>query len=76
MHWVGHSDSVRRRRIPSSKYRDMDTSAWRHGRMNKDLSSAQNPVPEIAQTSNKVQTSEGNTLAQIISSVPGITDAI
>ncbi|XP_024383481.1 uncharacterized protein [Physcomitrium patens] len=58
LHWVGHSDSVRRRRIPSSKYRDMDTSAWRHGRMNKDLSSAQNPVPEIAQTSNKVQTSE------------------
>lgn len=40
--------------MPSSKYRDMDTSAWRHLRTNKDLPSTQNPeVGSTAQTSNE-----------------------
>ena len=39
--------------MPSSKYRDMDTSVWRHARTNKDLPSTQNPEPGPAQAFNE-----------------------
>lgn len=39
--------------MPSSKYRDMDTSIWRHARTNKDLPSTQNAEPGSAQTFNE-----------------------
>ena len=39
--------------MPSSKYRDMDTSAWRHVRTSKDVLSTQNPELGSAQTFNE-----------------------
>lgn len=73
LHWAGHSDSVRRRRVPSSKYRDMDTSAWRRARSNKDLPFIQNPEPGSAQTFN--ERIEATTPAQKAPPLPLIADS-
>ncbi|KAG0598525.1 hypothetical protein M758_12G081400 [Ceratodon purpureus] len=73
LHWAGHSDSVRRRRVPSSKYRDMDTSVWRHARTNKDLPSTQNPEPGPAQAFN--ERIEATTPAPKAPPLPSIADS-
>ncbi|CAK9264595.1 unnamed protein product [Sphagnum jensenii] len=35
----GHSESVRRRRVPSSKYRDMETTPWHNSRNSREVQS-------------------------------------
>ncbi len=39
LHWTGHSESVRRRRVPSSKYRDMETTPWHNSRNSREVQS-------------------------------------
>jgi hypothetical protein len=45
LHWMGLSESVRRRRVPSSKYRDMETTPWHNSRNSREVQSTRIEEP-------------------------------
>ncbi|KAH8968783.1 hypothetical protein BDL97_02G000100 [Sphagnum fallax] len=58
LHWTGHSESVRRRRVPSSKYRDMETTPWHNSRNSREVESIEEPGTQTIKP-NAAQAPEG-----------------